>query len=175
MVVCYPQRVVSTRHIWPDAHADARGFMLSPVGGEYQASWDLCVRQRQGYMLTLTGGRHRPFRPTQLPPRAPRPTGSLSQERLGYMKVLINIYILENRDRRKIVPTSLSSSQSHRVPPRDAWRALRASALYSQIARQDAHVDLEELCQLANHLAAEGPLSRQDFGDRRLGDPRPLA
>lgn len=44
------------------------------------------------------------------------------------------------------------------------------SELYSQIARQNTHVDLEELCQLTNHLTAKRLLSCQDLGDRGLGD-----
>jgi hypothetical protein len=39
------------------------------------------------------------------------------------------------------------------------------SAHYSQIARQDSHIDFEELGQLANYLATKGLLPGQDFGD----------
>jgi len=35
----------------------------------------------------------------------------------------------------------------------------------SQVGRQHADIDLEVVGQLANHLPAERPLTRQDFGN----------
>ena len=41
-----------------------------------------------------------------------------------------------------------------------------ASAFLSEIRCKDAHIDLEKLGQLANHLPTEWPSSSEDFGDR---------